>query len=192
MAEERKIAEIKCTNCGKSFKMYIPQNGGIRKVNCPHCKGTMNINFGTPKTEPKNDNTTTTQQQGQTTEQPAKKKTKDISDSNGGMQKAKLVQVRGFLRKNISHTLQLGDNIIGQYDTQQPSTIQIKDNTISRRSVNIKANYDNGSIDYVLCVLRSTNPVYLNGAQINVGDERFLSFGDEFILGNTKFRFEKA
>lgn len=185
MAEERKITGIKCTSCGKTFKMYVPAAGGIRKVNCPHCKAEMKINFGTPK--PAEEKPTPD------APQTPKKKTKDISDLSGsGMQRGKLVEVRGFLKKNISHSLQIGDNIIGQYDNEMPSTIMIKDNTISRRSVNINVVYEDDRIDYVFCVLRTKNPVTLNGTPVLVGEKRYLKFGDQITIGLTKLRFEKS
>lgn len=188
MAEDRKITGIKCTSCGKTFKMYVPAAGGIRKVNCPHCKAEIKINFGTPKPAEEKPADTTPE----APQQPPKK-TKDISDINGsGMQRGKLVEVRGFLKKNISHTLQIGDNIIGQYDMEMPSTIMIKDSTVSRKSVNINVIYEDDHLDYVFCVLRAKNPVTLNGTPVQVGEKRYLKFGDQIILGLTKFRFEQA
>lgn len=188
MEEERKIVLIKCTSCNSSFKMYMPKTGGLRKVTCPGCKNEMTINFG-PKKEEEPQQTPGNKEP----KEQSKKETKDISNVGGtGMQRGKLVQVRGFMQKNISHPLQIGDNIVGQYDLAMPSTIMIKDNTISRQSVNIKVDYKESQIDYRLCLLRSKNPVLLNGTPIQVGEERYLNFGDSIVLGQTKFRFEKA
>lgn len=170
MAEEsKKVAQILCKTCGKPYKMYVPQNGGAIKVKCPHCGGTMVINFA--KTKP----------------------TKDIDGSGGeGMQRGKLTQVRGLLYKNISYPLQMGSNTIGQYDLGMPSSIMIKDDTISRQCANIKMDYDDNRIDYKFCLLRSKNPVLLNGTPVKVGEERYLKFGDILVLGRTTLRFEKA
>lgn len=185
MAEERKIVGIKCNACTNQFKMYVPQNGGVTKVTCPHCKNVMAINFGTQKN--------TSEEDSKQQAEPPKKTTKDFSDfDGGGMQRGKLVQIRGFLRTNVSHPLKMGDNIIGQYDLEKPSNIMIKDNTISRQSVNIKVDYDEGTLDYRLCLLRSKNPVLLNGNPVQLGEERYLKFGDTIVLGQTNFRFEKA
>lgn len=190
MAEEKKVAQITCQSCGKTFNMYVPENGGICKVTCPHCQNVMTINFGTPKTA-KSQQMQPRQSQSQPQENQVKDKTKDIA-GGGGMKRGKLVQVRGFLRKNISYPLQIGDNTIGQYDLDMPSTIMVKDNTISRQSVNIKVDYDEGRLDYRFCLLKSKNPVLLNGMRIQVGEERYLKFGDTIVLGLTNFRFEKV
>lgn len=188
MAEEKKIVGIKCTSCGNTFKMTMPSNGGIWKVKCPSCKQEMKINFG-PRKEVKPQSIPESQEQ----KLPQKKDTIDITGiGEGGMQRGKLVQIRGFLQKNVSYPLQIGDNLVGQYDLNMPSTIMIKDNTISRQSINIKVEHKNSQLDYKLCLLRSKNPVLLNGNPVQMGEERYLKFGDSLILGQTKFRFEKV
>lgn len=149
----------------------------------------MNINFGTPRSiqiptaapsENKENNPL----------QEEEKVTRSLANESGG--RGKLVQLRGIFLKNITHNLKLGENTVGRYDEEIPSQIMVKgDNTISRRSVSIHVRLQGENFVYSLRVLKSTNPVVVQGREITNGEEVYLNFGDIIQLGRTKFRFEK-
>ena len=106
---------------------------------------------------------------------------------------------RGMLRqlrplwKSIDHQLHEGSNIIGRKDPAQPCDIMIdKDPSMSRRSVAITVSYTQKGYTFRLKVLNATNPVMHRGLPLTVGEEVYLNFGDELVLGKTKFRFLKV
>ena len=204
MEGQKKIVGIKCNNaeCGKQFRMYAPENGGLIRVACPYCKQVMVINFGEPE-KPAAEQAQCEASQSQESPQPQespqqaaqqpKKPTRDLDEGN--RRKGKLVQRTGFLRRDIEHRLRTGDNIIGRYDVAMPSTIQITgDPTMSRQSVNIQMKYDEQTlcVSYLFRVKNAKNPVTLNGRQLTIDEEVYLKFGDTFTLGSTTFKFVEA
>ncbi len=95
---------------------------------------------------------------------------------------------------NDSFPLKTGLTTIGRYDSECMSDISIKgDSYMSRRSASIEVKYDNiQGFTYRLRVLAATNPVLLNGQNMNVGADAFLNFGDIIVLGNTRFRLDSV
>lgn len=186
--EKKKTAAVTCPKCGKKFGVLVPQQKPILRVKCPGCQHDMNINFGTPK--PIRAATPEAQAaKPESVTQQVDNKTRTITREgcNG-----RLVQLRGLFRKNIVHSLVTGENTIGRCDSAQPSQIMVRgDGSISRRSVSIQVKPQGDGKVYLLRVLKSANPVLLQGRVLAQGEEAYLNFGDIIQLGRTKFRFEK-
>lgn len=188
-AEKRKTAAVTCPKCGRKFGVLVPQQKPILHVKCPGCQHDMHINFGNPKPIRVATPEAQPSQAGTAAPHEAEAKTRQITIEGG---RGKLVQLRGFFRRNITHSLVIGENTIGRYDLAQPSQIMIKgDASVSRRSVSIHVKMQGGGMVYSLRVLKSANPVLLQGRELAQGEETYLNFGDIIQLGRTKFRFEK-
>lgn len=102
-----------------------------------------------------------------------------------------LTHITWFGLRNQRFQLYEGTTTIGRYDEDELSDISIKgDDSISRKSIAIIIEEDDGIFDYRLKVLNATNPVKVNDQPIKVGSETFLDFGDIILLGNSKFKFD--
>ena len=65
-----------------------------------------------------------------------------------------------------------------------------EDETMSRRSIAIIIEEEDGIFDFKLRVLNATNKVKVNDKIIKEGAEVYLEFGDLIMLGNSKFKFD--
>lgn len=102
-----------------------------------------------------------------------------------------LTHITWFGLRNNRFQLSEGTTIIGRYDEDEPSDISIKgDDTMSRRSVAIIIEEEDGIFDYKLKVLNATNKVKVNDQRVKEGSEVYLEFGDIIMLGNSKFKFD--
>lgn len=102
-----------------------------------------------------------------------------------------LTHITWFGLRNQRYQLHEGTTIIGRYDEDDTSDIMIKgDETMSRRSVAIIIEEEQGIFDYKMKVLNATNKVKVNDQPIKVGDEVYLDMGDIIMLGNSKFKFD--
>lgn len=159
-----------CPHCNVYKGAFNTQKAGKRTVACPTCKGKFSFEVIAPP-----------------------EGTKVLPDNFGEIQtsKGKLTLVRkGWLNK--SYPLATGKNTIGRYDETLNSDIAIKnDPLMSRRSVEIDVVYGNNGYEFKITVLKSTNPVTLNGEQLKDGTAVGLNFGDLITMGKTQFRFEK-
>ena len=96
-----------------------------------------------------------------------------------------------FMKENKEYDLKIGVNVIGRADAMSPSDIMIEDDmTVSRRSVSITVEASGGSYRYWFEVLKSTNPVLVNGKRHAVGESFVLEPGTKFVLGRTKLSIE--
>ncbi|MGM9822727.1 MAG: hypothetical protein ACI30D_09125 [Muribaculaceae bacterium] len=156
---------IKCPHCGKYEKMYTPPKAGSLIIGCPKCKGRMQIEV--------------------------KEKTKLLTyDLNRYMGKVVMIR-KGWFNKEFP--LRMGVNTVGRADPMRPSDISIKgDMSISRQSVQIKVGRsENEGIYFKFRVKKAANPVLYNDQILAEEDEAYMNFGDIFVLGQTRFRFEK-
>ena len=64
------------------------------------------------------------------------------------------------------------------------------DETMSRKSIAIIIEEEDGIFDYKLKVLNATNKVKVNDQRVKEGAEVYLDFGDIIMLGNSKFKFD--
>ena len=84
-----------------------------------------------------------------------------------------------------------GKTIVGRYDEENQSDIAIKgDIMMSRRSIAISIEDEDGEFVFKLKVLRAANPVKVNDIQIKEGHTTYIENGDIILLGKSKFKFE--
>lgn len=94
---------------------------------------------------------------------------------------------------NNSYPLDPGEIVIGRDDPTDQSDIALKgDPCVSRRSLKITVKRDEiNGYSFRLKVLKSTNPVLLNGSVLDGRyDEPFLNYGDTITVGKTKLRID--
>ena len=96
-----------------------------------------------------------------------------------------------FSRKKF--TLREGANIIGRKDKKTPSDLEIDDPEMSRRSVSIKAIPDGkGAYSYTFTILKSLNPIKVNGKPMDEGVSLKLRNNDTIIMGKTTLTFKTS
>ena len=102
-----------------------------------------------------------------------------------------LTHITWFGLKNQRFQLYEGTTTIGRYDEEDASDIMIRgDDTMSRKSVAIIIEEEDGVFDYKLKVLNALNKVKVNDQRVKEGAEVYLDFGDIIMLGNSKFKFD--
>ena len=108
------------------------------------------------------------------------------AEGKAGGRIAKVVVTRTkmvFMRERKEYDLKIGVNVIGRADAMSPSDIMIEDDmTVSRRSVSITVEVSGGSYRYWFEVLKSTNPVLVNGKRHAVGESFVVEPGTKFFL----------
>lgn len=143
-------------------------------------------------------------QQVQSQQQQAQQQKRSIKPTEGienwtaegkaGGRIAKVVVTRTkmiFMKEHKEYDLKIGVNVIGRADAMSPSDIMIEDDmTVSRRSVSITVEASGGSYRYWFEVLKSTNPVLVNGKRHAVGESFVVEPGTKFVLGRTKLSIE--
>ena len=116
------------------------------------------------------------------------------AEGKAGGRIAKVVVTRTkmiFMKEHKEYDLKIGVNVIGRADAMSPSDIMIEDDmTVSRRSVSITVEASGGSYRYWFEVLKSTNPVLVNGKRHAVGESFVVETGTKFVLGRTKLSIE--
>lgn len=116
------------------------------------------------------------------------------AEGKAGGRIAKVVVTRTkmiFMKERKEYDLKIGVNVIGRADAMSPSDIMIEDDmTVSRRSVSITVEASGGSYRYWFEVLKSTNPVLVNGKRHAVGESFVVEPGTKFVLGKTKLSIE--
>ena len=102
-----------------------------------------------------------------------------------------LTHITWFGLRNQKFQLYEGTTTVGRFDEDTPSDISIRgDETMSRRSIAIIIEEEDGIFDFKLRVLNATNKVKVNDKMIKEGAEVYLEFGDLIMLGNSKFKFD--
>lgn len=116
------------------------------------------------------------------------------AEGKAGGRIAKVVVTRTkmiFMKERKEYDLKIGVNVIGRADAMSPSDIMIEDDmTVSRRSVSITVEASGGSYRYWFEVLKSTNPVLVNGKRHAVGESFVVEPGTKFVLGRTTLSIE--
>ena len=160
--------EVDCPHCGWKGVKFTPKNTGRQLLQCPGCKGKMDI--------------TVTEV------------TQIISMGGSMMQRnrGKLVLHRSF-KKSLEWELRDGKQVIGRRDVDVIPDIAIDDDPyISRRSVEIDVQLTKTGYKFVVNVLKSTNPVLHNKRVMTQGFPEYLNFGDTLQIGKTLLTFEKS
>ena len=102
-----------------------------------------------------------------------------------------LTHITWFGLKNERFQLHEGTTTIGRYDEDDTSDIMIRgDDTMSRKSVAIIIEEEDGVFEYKLKVLNALNKVKVNDQRVKEGSVMYLDFGDIIMLGNSKFKFD--
>ena len=102
-----------------------------------------------------------------------------------------LTHIRWFGLYKQKYPLYEGKTTVGRYDLESPSDIAIKgDGTMSRQSVVITIEDEDGDFVFKLKVMNTTNAVKVNNIQIKEGRSVYLEFGDIIVMGNTKLKFD--
>ena len=187
-----KILNIKCPNCQAVLQLAQPDNPGVYKFTCNHCQKDFKIKIQEKDIHLAGQPSGTAGQNSQPPTEPLGHRPTDPLSHDG--LSGHLVRLKqGLLGKNVSYTLRPGKNIVGRADETYPSDISIdKDDTVSRRSVEIDVlPNEKGGYRYKLSILKATNPVYVNGSPMQVGEALYLNYGDTLQLGRTVFKFEK-
>jgi hypothetical protein len=157
-------ADIVCPHCKQLTHIEKVDNPVMKILTCDKCKGPIEVNFRDP--------------------------TKDVSGA-AFLYRGKIQIVHRFFFKK-DFPLRIGTNIIGRADKSEPSDIQLNDETVSRRSVEIEVKVsERGGFFFHFRVLKSTNPVLVNSQRINPGNESLLNYGDIITMGRTQLRFDK-
>ncbi len=83
--------------------------------------------------------------------------------------------------------------IIGRDDPDDPSDIRIADNAVSRRSLKLEVTQDpiKENYKFLLTLLKTTNPVFLDEEELVEGDSIYLRYGDTISIGQTTLLFKE-
>lgn len=186
------VTQYTCPECHSTSPVYMPDVSGNYMLTCAHCQRQITV-YLKGKKEPfplQNPGAALDNAQSPTVPvaeaQPTQPATTLIPKKS-----ARLVCIAGPC--NESFEIKPGITTIGRYDVVSPSDISIKgDRYMSRRSVSLEAAYnDVTGFSFRMKVIKTTNPVMLNGQTINQGETAYLNFGDIISLGESKFRLDK-
>ena len=108
-----------------------------------------------------------------------------VTDSDG-----ELVWGGRFSRNTFR--LRIGSTIVGRNDPKSKSDINIDDPEVSRRSVRIDAEQAGNDFAYRFTVLKSLNPVTVDGDTITAGQTVALHYGQTIVMGKTKITFRRS
>lgn len=161
------VYKFQCPHCGKQELGINSHKPGHKEFACPLCKGKI------------------------AAEVRAKTLVVEADGDSIMLTKGKLTLLRrGWLNKD--YPLGLGSQTIGRFDSDQMSDISIKnDSSMSRRSIKIDVVQSPKGFIFKLTVLKATNPVLHNNVALSTGETVSLNFGDNIVLGKTRFRFDK-
>lgn len=157
---------VECPACGQQLTT-TPEQKGIVKLRCDKCNAIIGF---TAKDQEEDTDTSYIDL---------------FKDSSRGM-----IEWGG--RFNRKHkVLSQGKYIIGRFDKDNPSDIQINDGTMSRQSVAVEVEQNPGNDSFKLTVLRAKNPVKVGNIVLQVGNSLYLNFGDTILLGKTELKFKE-
>ena len=102
----------------------------------------------------------------------------------------------GLFGKKTVKRLKFGANVVGRNDPGEPSDINIDDDYVSRRSVEITVSKIPGGKDevYKMILLREpSNPVFVNSQQLTMNSGAiYLNYNDKITLGRTVLTLKKV
>ena len=186
---------FKCPACGKVLITKEPDKPATIKFTCPGCGKVFAVKFD-GKAD-KGD------------EKPAENKFKQtiVATTGSGtiiLDPDSIIAPSATLKVNIHRRLLpsttknfdingFGSYTIGREDITCPSTIQISgDPTISRRCASIDIEKSaNGNALFFFTVIKSRNPIKVNGKELHDGEKLQLKFGDTIVMGKTSMIFTK-
>ncbi len=189
-----RIYQTKCPECNGTV-ILSPKDTKPMKTHCIYCKAIIVTKAVTreevakapeepaPVASPKKES----QPAGKQKEKTAKpvNNTMKVKMGKGLEGKAKLVWGGLFNRKK--YILHKGENTIGRRDAERPSDLMFDDEYMSRQSVKIEVQKAAKGNFYKLTVLRTANPVLVNGEELKEGDNVYINFGDTIAMGYNTF-----
>lgn len=197
------VIRFACKLCGQEINIPAPQQAGMYAITCPHCHRQMKIKYSAkpitmasspqPISSHSSSNTEklrhASTRRFNSSEELLKGTSPKVSQVSTGIARLSLVRI-GCEKEYFP--LHKGDNIVGRRDSTQPSDIEIYgDPTISRRSIKLTVSEEDGGFTYSLTVLKTLNPVLVNGSTIAVGQTVHLVVGASIYIGQTMLRMEK-
>ncbi len=168
---------LHCPDCGFELAKKI-QNTGIHKHICPQCKTV--VGFGAIA------QSTTVGGEKEQQEQQEKKPTVHFN-MGGGMGEI----VWSHLLCTKRYKLGTETVTIGRKDKNEPSTISLSDDYVSRRSVTIEPLKTDKGFLFKFTVQRTSNPIFVNDREIMVGNSIYLNYGDNIKMGKTTLTFRQ-
>ncbi len=196
------VIKFACKYCGQEVNIPAPSKAGLYSITCPHCSKQMRVQY-TPKpirmgsapkvSSPPSPIDTekarhTPTRRFNTSEELLKNASAQVQRPSSSIGRLSMVRL-GCDKKYFP--LQLGENMVGRKDSTCPSDIEIDgDETMSRRSVLITVSKGSGGYDYMLTVLKTYNPVLVNGQSLTVGQTVRMSIGTSLYMGQTMLRLE--
>lgn len=191
-AKVGELYQMVCPECGFAMVKKIIKEGRQR-WDCPQCQAILGFaavateaNQATPKAEkPKAEKAKVEKEKHEAPNKPTTKLDKSALQDMG-----ELVWGSFFSRKHFA--LHPGSILIGRRDGQEPSELQLNDNYVSRRSVVLDVIPTDKGYLFKLAVRNASNPVYVNGSEILVGNSIYLNYDDVILMGKTKLTFKKS
>ena len=216
MSEPTKV-KVRCPNagCGKQLIITHPSKACTQQFSCPACKTKFKIGF-TVNGAPKAPDTDSVPAGAAAPAAPAAgiplniaakpaadvKKTirSDAFDPRWSIapsgSSAAVLRIRMHRRllpasEKTFNLDGIGAWTIGRRDEANPSDIQITgDCSISRRCASIIAQPGTMSTTYMLKVLKSKNPIFINQRPMTDNECIQLSDGDQIVMGQTSMTFQ--
>lgn len=161
---------IECPECGFRETVKVESEGNHKWV-CKQCKAIIGYKAVKPKQRDRVTHTFSSRQMNRDTGELVW----------GGMLRSK----REKLPADSCVT-------IGRNDADMPSDISVNDQYMSRQSAKIETIRTDKGYTFKFTVMNASNPVFVNGCQLQCGNSIYLNYGDTIILGKTRFTFRKS
>lgn len=193
---------FECAMCGKESTRTFTKEQAEKHL-CPHCGAAHLVMVVQPKPAPaeKQEKTKTPEIEEATKEEEEVKTNTTMFDEPSLFRQRKktgAVLTHGGMfgghLKGKAEPLYEGVNTVGRNDNQEPSDINLDDDYVSRRSIEIIALKAPGNSGYSfrLTVHKASNGVYVNGKRLETGEQVYLQYGDKIKLGKTTLTFKKT
>ena len=207
-----RIYVFECPKCGTENTVTFGKTG-VKKYFCKQCE----VKFTASVKEPKKDEEQSPSPQPsekadvKASEKPAESEKNQKAETDcvshptttaGHFKKnanAALVygvRIGRFSSKKTVKRLKFGANVVGRNDPEAPSDINIDDDYVSRRSVEITVSKIPGGRDevYKMILLREpSNPVFVNSQQLAMNSGAiYLNYNDKITLGRTVLTLKKV
>lgn len=218
MAQEQASVIVACPGCGKRFKLKHPGVAGVRTYACTGCGKKFNVNFKAPAAPqaPQPPQAPRIQaarlgavianlSSGAQANTPpaaaaAPKKTIMAGNFNGGwtvVNEPARATLKVVMRRRLLPAATKTFNIngygvwtIGRYDSGSPTDIAIiGDDSMSRHCASIEAIPAPAGTTYLLRVLKTRNPIFINSRPMATGESIQLQNGDTIKMGKTMMTF---
>lgn len=183
-----------CPDCGNDISLTPTLANKNLKAQCKQC-GTVVV-YKAVESNANSDDSDATDDGSPAGHKPeGRKKTERLNPPSGALRwKPKGFTERLLKRRDMVGRLKRGPNIVGRKSPDEISDIMIEgDKEMSRRSVEINVKEQAGVKDYIyeLRVLRTTNPVFINGRPVALTEVVKLNYGDTIMMGKTSISFFK-